>query len=143
VIVLDTTVLSYAVGGSHPLRDPARRFVSALRAGGVQATTTPDVLQEFVHTYSRRRPRTTAVSHARQWLTLLTPMLTTTQEDIPVALRLFGRHERLDAFDAVLAAVALREQASALVSADRAFAGVPKLPFVELGSDAFDRLVDA
>jgi predicted nucleic acid-binding protein len=140
VIVLDTTVLSYAVGDAHPLRDPARRFVSALGDGSVQATTTPDVLQEFVHAHSRR-PRSSAVSHARRWLTLLTPLLTTTQEDIPLALRLFGRHERLDAFDAVLAAVALREQASALVSVDRAFAQVPKLPFVELGSEEFDRLL--
>jgi predicted nucleic acid-binding protein len=32
LIVLDTTILSYAVGGEHHLREPARRL-STLRAG--------------------------------------------------------------------------------------------------------------
>jgi hypothetical protein len=50
-------------------------------------------------------------------------------------------YDGLDAFDALLAAVARREGASALVSADRAFAAVKRLPFVELGSPEFDQLV--
>jgi predicted nucleic acid-binding protein len=140
LIVVDTGVLVYAVGGPHPLREPARDLISAVRAGAVAATTTPDVLQGFLHIHSRRRPRTEVASYAREWLTLLTPLVATTQEDLPPALRLFERYERLDAFDALLAAVALREHA-VLVSGDRAFAEVPKLRFVELGSPEFDRLL--
>jgi uncharacterized protein len=142
LIVLDTPVLIYAVGGSHPLRDPARRLIAAAGSATRDLTTSPAVLQEFAHVFARRRSREEAVRHGRRWLTLLSPLVTTTPEDVPVALRLFERHERLNSFDAFLAAVALREQASALVSADRAFAGVPKLPFVELGSPDFDRLLD-
>jgi uncharacterized protein len=140
LIVVDTGVLIYAVGGPHPLREPARGFISAVRTGAVAATTTPDVLQEFLHTHARRRPRTEVASHAREWLTLLTPLVAATQEDLPPALRLFERYDRLDAFDALLVAVALREKAL-LVSADRAFAGVPKLRFVELGSPELERLL--
>src|SRR2546422_121951 len=57
VIVLDTTVLAYAVGTEHPLRDPCRRMVAAILDGSITATTTIDVIQEFAHGYARRRPR--------------------------------------------------------------------------------------
>jgi len=41
----------------------------------------------------------------------------------------------------VLAATAIAHEAKALVSADRAFASVRRLPFVELGSPEFDALL--
>ena len=143
MIVVDTNVLGYASGSEHPLRDAARSLFAAGARGRLPVTTTPAVLQEFVHLYSRRRSRTEAVAQARRLLTLLTPLVPTTQEDVPVALRLFERYERLSAFDSLLAAVALREDVTAFVSADRAFEGVPKLPFVELGSRELDPLIGA
>lgn len=141
MIVLDTSVLAYALGTDHPLRGPARRIFEALEEGRISATTTPDVLQEFVHVYSRRRPRSEAVAHARRWALGLTPLFTSTEHDLARAFQLYERHERLDSFDALLAAVTLREEAEAFVSADRAFEDVPKLPFVELGSPELDRLL--
>ena len=42
VIVLDTTVLIYAVGGEHEFRQPYRDLVSAIGAGGLRASTTLD-----------------------------------------------------------------------------------------------------
>jgi hypothetical protein len=47
----------------------------------------------------------------------------------------------LGAFDAVLAAAALESRATALVSADRAFASVPRLRFVVIGSRTLDELI--
>ena len=67
--------------------------------------------------------------------------MATTSDAVDTALDLYERHEELDAFDALLAAVALRERVSALVSADRAFAKIRKLPFVELGSSRFGELL--
>ena len=141
MIVVDTTVLAYAVGSEHPLREPSRRIVAAIRDGLVTATTTVDVIQEFAHGYARRRSRATAVTHARRYVTLLTPLLAPTERDLDVGLRLFQDREGLDAFDAVIAATAIAHDAEAFVSGDRAFATVRKLPFVELGSPAFDRLI--
>jgi predicted nucleic acid-binding protein len=137
VIVVDTTVLAYAVGSEHPLREPCRRMVAAIRDGLVTATTTVDVIQEFAHGYARRRPRATAVAHARRYVTLLAP----TEQDLDAGLRLFQEQEELHAFDAVLAATTITHQADALVSGDRAFASVRRLRFVELGSREFDRLI--
>ena len=141
MIVLDTSVLAYAVGAEHPLRDPSRRLVEAIGAGHLDARTTPEAIQEFAHVHARGRPRSAAAAHARRYADLLAPLLTTTQDELANGLRLYERHARLGAFDALLAATAMSTGAEAFVSGDRAFADVRGLRFVELGSPAFERLV--
>jgi predicted nucleic acid-binding protein len=121
MIVLDTTVLVYALGAEHPLREPCRELVGAVAAGR-SATTTAEVLQEFAHVWARRRSRQAAEHLALDYLHLLAPLLVVGDDDLREGLRLFARSSRLGAFDAVLAAAAHRAGASAIVSADGGFA---------------------
>jgi hypothetical protein len=134
VIVLDTTVLVYAVGEAHELRDPARALVQSVERGAAQATTTAEAVQEFVHVRARRRDRRDAASLGRAYAALLSPLLQVSEDDLVQGLRLFERNEELGAFDAVLAAAAIGAGADALVSADRSFASVRGLRFVDLDS---------
>jgi predicted nucleic acid-binding protein len=122
MIVLDATVLVYAVGADHPLRDPCRDLIGAIATGRISATTTVEVPQEFTHVRARRRDRDDATSLTRDYLDLLAPLLVVGEDDLQDELRLYARSERLGAFDAVLAAAASRADADALVSADVAFA---------------------
>jgi len=122
MIVVDTTVLVYAVGADHPLREPCRELIGAIAAGRLVATTTVEVLQEFVHVRARRRDREDAARLARDYLDLLAPLLVVGQDDLREGLRLYTRSDSLGAFDAVLAATAGRADAAAIVSADEAFA---------------------
>jgi predicted nucleic acid-binding protein len=121
VIVLDTTVLVYAVGSHHPLREPCRDLVGAIASGRLPATTTVEVLQEFAHVRARRRDREDAARLARDYLDLLAPLLVVSEADLQEGLRLYARSDRFGAFDAVLAAAAGRASAT-IVSADGAFA---------------------
>jgi len=134
VIVLDTTVLVYAVGAEHALREPARTLVDGVERGRVQATTTTEAIQEFVHVRARRRDRRDAANLGRAFADLLSPLLQPSEDDLAHGLRLFERHDELGAFDAVLAAAARAVGAELLVSADRSFAVVRGLPFADLGS---------
>jgi predicted nucleic acid-binding protein len=127
VIVLDTTVLVYAKGAEHPLREPCRELIAAIADGRLGATTTPEAIQELAHVRARRRGRTDAAILARDYAALLAPLITVDGEDLTRGLELFERHEALGAFDAVLAAAAIAREAVALVSADRAFASIPGL----------------
>lgn len=127
MIVLDTTVLAYSAGNDHPLRVPCRRILEAVSRGALTAVTTTHVIEEFVHIRSRRRPRDDAAELGRQYATLLAPLVAVDADDLADGLRLFVDHPLLGSFDAVLAAVALRRGADALVSADRAFTGVSGL----------------
>jgi predicted nucleic acid-binding protein len=133
VILLDTTVLVYAVGGGHPLAEPARRLISSVEAGRIRATTTPEVVEEFVHVRARRRPRSDAADLGRAFATLLSPLISPDEDDLRLGLELFRASESLGAFDGVLAATAVRRGADGLVSADAAFGGVAELRHLPLG----------
>jgi len=121
MIVLDTTVLVYAKGTDHPFRDPCRELVGAIAEGRVEATTTVEAIQEFVHVRARRRSRADAAAIGRDYAELLSPLLEVTRDDFREGLDLFERSERLGAFDAVLAAAAAQSGASAVVSTDADF----------------------
>jgi predicted nucleic acid-binding protein len=130
MIVLDTTVLVYAKGADHPLRDPSRRLIAAVADRELQATTTVEVIQEFVHVRARRRGRADAVALGNDYSDLLSPLLAITGDHLRHGLSLFEHAEQLGAFDAVLAAAALSAGANALVSADTGFAAIPNLSHV-------------
>jgi uncharacterized protein len=142
VIVLDTTVLVYAVGDAHELRDPARALVQSVERGAVQATTTAEAVQEFVHVRARRRDRRDAARLGRAYAALLSPLLQPTEDDLERGLRLFERNLELGAFDAVLAAAAIGARADGLVSADRSFASVRGLRFLDLVTPELRDLVE-
>ncbi len=55
MLVLDTSVLVYASGADHPLREPAVRLLRDVVASRVSATTTPEVLQQYAHVRARHR----------------------------------------------------------------------------------------
>jgi len=131
MIVLDTTVLVYAKGAEHPLRAPCRELVEGIAEGAVQATTSVEVIQEFVHVRARRCGRQDAAATGYDYAELLSPLIDVTREDLRRGLALFERNDRLGAFDAVLAAAAIASNAGALVSADVAFATLAtELPHV-------------
>ena len=134
MIVVDTTVLVYAVGDDHELAEPSRTLVQAIGDGSMQATTTAEVVQEFVHVRSRRRSRGDAARLGRAYAELLSPLLTVERGVLEQGLKLFERLPGLGAFDSVLASAALASGATGLVSADRAFAAVPRLRYFELGA---------
>ncbi|PZU44179.1 MAG: VapC toxin family PIN domain ribonuclease [Microbacterium sp.] len=138
MILLDTTVLLYAVGSDHALRAPCRALIEAIGDGSVAATTTVEVLQEFAHVRARRRGRTDAAALAERYAALLAPLTPVDAEDLAAGLREFRQHDALGAFDAVLAATVLRrEHLTALVSADRAFAGIPLLSHLDPAAPDF------
>jgi hypothetical protein len=143
MIVLDTTVLVYAVGDEHPLKEPGRGIVEAIAEGRLEATTTVEVIQEFVHVRARRRDRGDAAERGRELLRLLGPLMAPGDTELAVALGLFEEHDALGMFDAVLAAATMLSGADALVSADRAFAAVPGLTHLDPAGPQVQRLVNA
>lgn len=137
MIVVDTTVLVYAVGSDHPLRAPCRDLLQLAADNAVRLTTTVEVIQEFTHVRARRRSRDDAAALARHWLDLTQPLLRPGPEELRAGLELFESLPGLGCFDAVLAATVGRAGASALVSADRAFALVDGLTCLDPGDPEF------
>ncbi len=130
MIVLDTTVLVYAKGADHPLRAPCRELIAAIAEERIEATTTAEVIQEFVHVRARRRDRSDAAALGSDYAELLSPLLSVGREQLQRGLALFETTPRVGAFDAVLAAAAIHSAATALVSAYAAFADLPGIAHV-------------
>lgn len=139
--MVDTTVLLYAVGTEHVLRDPCRRLLMAHGQGRVELMTTVDVLQQFVHVRARRRDRHDAAALGWHYVDAL-EVVVQEPPDLDLGLTLFDLHPGLGVFTAVLGAVALNREVDALVSADRAFAAIPNLVCLHPTDEAFSRLLD-
>ena len=138
MILFDTNVLVYAVGADHPLREPARTSLRAV-ADGAAGRTTPEVVQEFAHVYARGgRDRTEAVKQARALTLVLGPLIPVEEQDLDGGLDLWKRHKGLGAFDSVLAALAIRLEAS-LLSADRGLGKVRGLRLIDLSDPDLTR----
>ncbi len=138
-MILDTNVLIYAVGGEHPLRDPARRLIAAIRDGTVLATTSVLVLQEVTYVYTRRRGSAEAAALVRAYVELLEPLLAVEQAHLMTALRLVERYD-LRPSGALIAATAI-QSSFPLVTADRVFADVPEVQTVLLAEGTVERLL--
>ncbi|MFI4989370.1 MAG: type II toxin-antitoxin system VapC family toxin [Solirubrobacterales bacterium] len=143
MILLDTTVLVYAKGQDQPLREPCRELIGAIAERKIEATSTVEVIQEFVHVRARRRGRNDAVALGRDYAELLSPLIAPTVDDLNAGLTLFEHSEALGAFDAVLAACAARAGIQALVSADTAFAGIAQLSHVVPDRAGLTQLLNA
>jgi predicted nucleic acid-binding protein len=141
MIVLDTTVLVYAVGKDHEFREPCQDLVTAVADGRIEATTTAQVIQECAYVLARRRSREVAADLAADAARFLTPLLLTTEDDLFDGLTLWRRHDGLGSFDAVLAATAVRAGVR-LVSADRAFGRVHGLSHVVPTAEAVRALLE-
>jgi uncharacterized protein len=130
LIVVDTTVLVYAVGEDHPLRAPCRALLQAVGDGALRAGTTVEVVQEFAHIRGRRRGRADASSLAAKYVELFSPLLQADEGQLRSGLDLWTEQPSLGCFDAVLAAVALTTDERVIASADAAFGAVPALHHV-------------
>lgn len=133
--MLDTTVLVYAMGDDHPLQPPCRAVIELASLGQLQATTTPEVIQEFAHVRARRRSRRDAGRLARDFARGL-GLPETAPGDLEDGLALFEDSTLLGAFDAVLATIA-RNRGWGLVSADQAFRSVKGLTHPDPASPGF------
>lgn len=141
MIVLDTTVLVYAVGVDHPSRAPCRQLIRAVADGTILATTTIEVIQEFTHVRARRRDRKDAAELARDYIELLSPLLIVEETDLREGLRLYEEGTGSGSFDAVLAAAARAAGADALVSADTGFSSIAAIYHVIPDADGILQLL--
>jgi len=133
MFLLDTSVLVYASGEMHPLRDPAVRLLRDVVAGRASATTTPEVLQEYAHVRARRRDRDDARAQAERFGALLAPLTVVHAREVLEGLRMWSLVPALGAFDAVVAAVAM-SHGWTVVSSDQGFGSITGLAWIDLAA---------
>lgn len=139
--LFDTNVWVYALGDPHPYRDSCRQLVASQGDGRLAGEITSMVVAELVHQRLRQTgDRREAAQRGRE-LVLACRVHAPGEADTSLALELYERVPGLDSFDSLLAATALNRGIDTILSADRAFDGVPDLERVDpLDAGALERL---
>jgi uncharacterized protein len=122
VIFVDTNVILYAVGRSHPLREEARSFFLERVETGEVLVSSAEVLQELVHAYlpvDRLSTLDAALELARSRLAEVWPV---EREDVELARSLVDRYPGLGARDLLHVASCTRRGVTRVKTFDRALA---------------------
>jgi predicted nucleic acid-binding protein len=127
----DTAVFVYAYGADHPYAEPCREIVDRAGDGDLRGEASADLVQEVLHQRARRTGDRRRAAREAGAAAELCDLHDVRPEDVVRALELFASTERLDARDAVFAAVALNRGIPAILSPDRAFDDVAGLVRVD------------
>lgn len=128
MIFVDANVFVYAVGGPHPHREPARRFLNAhapiegREEGASLLCTSSEVLQELLHIYlpkKRHRSLDRALEYTDLSIAMTWPM---EPDDVRFARDLASAHPDLSARDLVHLASCRRRGVERIKTWDRALA---------------------
>ena len=120
MIFVDTNVLMYAVGGPHPLRDPAREFFEQSLAQRIPLATSAEVLQELLHAYlpaDRTQTLDAALALAEARIFEIWPL---EPDDVRFARLLIDTHPALGARDLLHLACCRRREVTRIKTFDRA-----------------------
>lgn len=121
---VDTNVFMYAVGGPHPLRDPARAFFADAMAHRVPLVTSAEVLQELLHAYLPVQ-RTETLDAALALVDGCVGTIWSVEpDDVRTARGLAGSYPGLGARDLLHVACCRRRNVQAVKTYDRALAAV-------------------
>ncbi len=119
---VDANVFVYAVGGEHPLRAEAHRFLTRCAERGEPLATSAGVLQELLHVYlsvGRAATLDKALALVDRTVGTVWPV---EAEDVRLARVLAYRHPGLSARDLVHLATCRRREISQIKTFDRALA---------------------
>lgn len=127
----DTSVFVHAIGREHPYRGPCREVLQMAAAGKLMGEASADLIQELAHQRLRRTGDRAEAAEAARAAAEVCRLHPVEPDDVLRGLDLLGRYARLDARDAVFAALALNRGIDAILATDRAFEEVEGLERID------------
>jgi uncharacterized protein len=121
MVFVDSNVPMYVAGRSHPLREPARRFLARAQAGDVDICTSTEVLQEILYRYAALKRLDLASGVYDLFVQLCPTVLPVTLADTDRAKLLLTTVDGLTARDAVHAGVMLNHDVTQIATFDESF----------------------
>jgi len=132
MVFIDSNVPMYVAGRDHPLRDPARRFLEAVRTGRVDACTSTEVLQEILFRYSGLKRLDLARDVYDLFVQICPTVFPVTLADTDRAKQLLVGAAGVGARDAIHVAVMLNNDVKRIATFDRGFDRLPGVERVPL-----------
>lgn len=123
--LLDTNVVMYATGGSHPYRDACRAILALVEREPEAYGIDIELTQELLDVYARREGIAKGIKAVEVTLTLFPNPFPIARREVEHAMRFLTPRTKLSPRDAIHAAVCITYGLEGIVSADRAFDRVP------------------
>ncbi len=117
----DTSIFIYAMGREHSYREPCREIMRLGGSEDLKGEASTDLLQELAHQRFRRTGDRGEAADAAKTAAVLCRLHPLEPTDVLRGIDLFETNPRLDARDAVFAAVALNRGIDVILATDRAF----------------------
>jgi predicted nucleic acid-binding protein len=137
-VFIDTAVLMYANGTSHPLREPCRAIMIEVGDGRLEAVTSAEVVQEILHRFmSLRRPEI-GIDIARVTMDAFAPVIPITHALMRRVPDLAARYPNLSARDLVHVATCIHEGITEILTPDRGFDQVAEIRRIDPADFAVD-----
>jgi len=121
---VDTNVFMYAVGLSHPLKDPSRKFFTDCFEQGVLLVTSVEVLQELLHAYLPVNRLATLEAAFTMVESCVHEIWTLESEDIQFSRKLIPRYADLGVRDLLHVACFKRREVTRVKTFDLKLAAV-------------------
>lgn len=131
MILVDSNILMYAGGASHPNKGPSIALLESIAKGEVDGVIDAEVLQEILHRYrsiGRWKDGSKVYDLTRKIIPLVFPI---TVEILDRARALLGKYPKLMARDALHAAVCIGNDVQTICSYDRDFDDVEEIKRTE------------
>ena len=125
--LIDANIIIYAVGRSHPYKEPCERLFGQIRQGITGYTIDAELIQEVLYVYSYRGDRRQAFAMVDELFVIFPDPLAIRREELTVARRLMEAHPALVPRDAIHAAVVIIQGLEGIVTTARAFRQVSGL----------------
>lgn len=118
---IDANVIMYAIGSSHPLREPCRNTLERIRSGTLQVITNTEVLQEILYRFfSINRPSQAEAAYT-SLVAMCTEVLPITLKDMNLAMDLLKKYPGLTSRDAIHASTMIHHGLKEILSTDSHF----------------------
>jgi len=131
-VFIDSNIPMYVAGGEHENREPARRLLSRVRRGRVEACTSTEVLQEILYRYSALGRLDMARGVYDLFVEICPVVLGVSLADTDRARDLVCDELGISARDAVHAAVMLNHHIEWIATFDAGFDRVPGIQRLKL-----------
>ena len=125
MILIDSNIPMYLVGGSHPHKVDAQRLVEKLLSSRERLVTDAEVLQEILHRYVAINRRDALQPAFDSLLGIIDDVLAVDHAVLERAKKIVFGHARLSARDAVHLAVMEQHNIDRILSFDAGFDGFP------------------
>ena len=124
MIFVDTNVFMYAVGMSHPLKDPSRKFFTDSLEQDVLLVTSVEVLQELLHAYLPVNRFSTLEAAFTLIESCVHDIWSLEPEDVQFARTLITRYASIGARDLLHVACCKRREISRVKTFDQKLSAV-------------------